>query len=266
MSSLKRTPPQTVNNSSNKRFRKDEVSADITLDDAVKLLMSQFSETKVMIDELRTDINKKIEAVKTELENKLDLVSQDINTLKSECAAKFESTDVAVNSLNERVDTMSQSIHNMQNRSELIFSCIPFMSGENLNAYFNAICKQLGFGDDSSPLVDIRRMKSKVLKDGSESLIMVQFALRNDRDDFYSAYLRTRDLSLRHLGLDSDCRVYVNENLTIDARKIKVAALKLKKADKLASVYTKQGVVYVRKTVGSLPFAVNFEEDLVQFS
>lgn len=265
MSSLKRTPP-TVNTPSNKRLRKDEVSADITLDDAVKLLMSQFSETKVMIDELRTDINNKIEAVKTELESKLDLVSQDINMLKSECATKFENNDVAVSSLNERVDMMTHSIENLQNRSELIVSGIPFMSGENLNAYFNAICKQLGFCDDSNPLVDIRRMKSKALKDGTESLIVVQFALRSGRDDFYGAYLRTRNLNLRHLGLNSDRRVYINENLTVAARKIKVAALKLKKADKLASVYTKQGIVYVRKTTESLPLAVNSEEDLEKFS
>lgn len=231
------------------------------------MLMSQFRETKEMIDDFRKDVNNKIDAVKAELEGKLNLVSQEISSLKSECAAKFSSNDVAVCTLNERVDTLSHTIGNLQNVSDLIISGVPFMNGENLRELFNAMCKQLGFNDDLYPLVDIRRMKAKAaLKEGNECLIVVQFALKNSRDDFYNAYLRTRDLKLRHLGLDSDRRIYVNENLTVGARKVKVAALRLKKAGKLSTVYTKQGVVHVKPTAESRPTVVNSEKDLDQFS
>lgn len=129
------------------------------------------------------------------------------------------------------------------------------------------MCRQLGFDGDAYPAVDVRRMKARAtLKDGDECLIAIQFALRNSRDDFYNAYLRTRDLKLRHLGLKSDRRIYVNENLTVTARKVKVAALRLKKAGKLSSVYTKQGVVHVKSTAESHPVVVNSEKDLVLFS
>lgn len=266
MSNLQRTPTRT-GSATNKRLKRDEDDADISLESAVNMLMSQFRETKEMIDDFRKDVNNQINAVKVELQGQLNVVSQEISSLKSECAAKFSSSDVVLCTLNERVDQISHTVGNLQNRSELIISGVPFMTGENLHDLFNAMCKQLGFNDDAYPLVDIRRMKAKAaLKDGNECLIIVQFALRNSRDDFYNAYLRTRDLKLRHVGLESDRRIYVNENLSVAARKLKVAALRMKKAGKLSTVYTKQGVVYVKPTVESLPMVINSESDLDQFS
>lgn len=97
-------------------------------------------------------------------------------------------------------------------------------------------------------------------------LVVVEFSLKNDRDDFYSAYLRKRDLRLKHIGLDSDHRIYVNENLTVAARKLKVLALNLKRAGKLATVYTKRGVVHVKKTAEDSSVAIQREEDLSRFS
>lgn len=268
MSNLQRTPPRTVNNAPNKRLKRDEEGdTDITLNSAVNMLMSQFRETREMIDDFRKDINNKIDAVKTELEGKLNLVTQEIGSFKLECAAKFGSNDVALSTMHERVDQLSHTIGNLQNRSELIISGIPFSSEEKLSEFFVAMCRQLGFDGDAYPAVDVRRMKARAtLKDGDECLIAIQFALRNSRDDFYNAYLRTRDLKLRHLGLESDRRIYVNENLTVTARKVKVAALRLKKAGKLSSVYTKQGVVHVKSTAESHPVVVNSEKDLVLFS
>ncbi|XP_038106387.1 uncharacterized protein LOC119766078 [Culex quinquefasciatus] len=56
-------------------------------------------------------------------------------------------------------------------------------------------------------------MKLESLKNGDESLVVVEFALKSARDEVYSAYMRRCDLKLRHLGLNSDRRVYINENL-----------------------------------------------------
>lgn len=122
-------------------------------------MMGQFSETKTMIDELRSDINNKINAVKLELEGKLDVVSSDIHSLKAECAAKFQTNDAALNAINERVDQISQTVRNLGNRNELIIAGIPFMDGENLRAYFMVICAQPELGEALIPSIDIRRMK-----------------------------------------------------------------------------------------------------------
>lgn len=104
------------------------------------------------------------------------------------------------------------------------------------------------------------------MNDGDSSLVLVQFALKNQQDDFYSAYLRRRDLQLNHLGFDSTRRVYVNENLTAAARKLKTAAIRLKKAGKLASVYTKLGIIYIKPTTAAQPTIILSEEELNKFS
>lgn len=123
MSNLQKTPPRTVNNAPNKRLKRDEEGdTDITLNSAVNMLMSQFRETREMIDDFRKDINNKIDAVKTELEGKLNLVTQEIGSFKLERAAKFGSNDVALSTMHERVDQLSHTIGNLQNRSELIIS------------------------------------------------------------------------------------------------------------------------------------------------
>lgn len=173
MSSLQRTPPQTVNNASNKRLKRDDDDTDISLNSAMDMLLSQFRETKEMIDDFRKDINCKIDAVKTELEGRLSLMSQEICSIKSDCAARFSNNDVALCMLSERVDQLSYTVGNLENRSELIVSGIPFMNGENLRELFTAMCKQLGVDNDVYSAVDVRRMKTKdALRDGKDCLTL----------------------------------------------------------------------------------------------
>ena len=269
MSNLTRTPPAAghIKTTATKRPRSEnEMNVNTTntlsLDSAVQMLMNQFAETKAMIDDLRSDLHSKIETVKLELDNKLESVSQDIHTLRAECATKFSTHDSAMNTLNERVDRISSAVDKFENRNELIISGIPYMNGEDLCAYFRAICKQIDIGESAVPIVDVRRMKSRALKDGDESLVVVQFALKNACDNFYGAYLRRRNLQLNHIGVNSTRRIYVNENLAVSARKVKAAALRMKKAGKFSSVFTKHGTVYVKATMDGPTVAVHSEEQL----
>lgn len=260
MSNLSRTPPNAVSNTS-KRVREDQgwvadedSSEKLSLESAVAMLIAEFKQTNSKIDNLYD----KIDAVKSELAT----VSKDIQALKDDCGEKFRITDIALHSMNEKVSQLNQTVGNLENRNELTIRGIPFMRGEDLGAYFKSICKQLSQRETS---VHIRRTRSNQAE-GSEGVIVVEFALKNERDEFYSAYLRRHDLKLRHIGLDSDHRVYINENLTIAARKLKLLALELKRNGKLASVFTKQGVVNVRRSPNEPPVIVRTEEDLTQFS
>lgn len=119
--------------------------------------------------------------------------------------------------------------------------------------------------DTATLVVEARRLKSGS-KTNADGLIVAEFALKSTRDEFYSAYLQKRDLKLRHIGLDSDRRVYINESLTIEARKLKSAALHLKKSGKLSSVYTKHGVVYIKPAANGPTIEIQSERDLDKYS
>ncbi|KAL1403438.1 hypothetical protein pipiens_019360 [Culex pipiens pipiens] len=228
-----------------KRGRMGSEGEDVAakLDAAVRMFMQQFTETKTLINEMRTDINKRIETVKTDLEGKLEAVSKDITSLRTDCASKFQQSDAAADALNVRVDTVSHAIDNLERCDDLIVSGIPFVEGEDLPAMFKAMLRHIGLGESAPPSVDIRRLYPRSPSENNSSFIKIQFALRNARDDFYYAYLGKHDLKLCHLGIDSTRRVYVNESLTDAARKVRAAAIRLKKDGKLSSVFTKRGIV-----------------------
>lgn len=269
--STKRTPPNPNSGASttnlSKRVRSDddtdENSQALTLETVMKAINQQFAKTLARIEEINVNISGKIDTVKAELDGKLEAVLTDINTFKADCTAKLKFNEDALCDLNGRVNEISQDIGSLENRNELIVSGIPYLKDENLTTYFNAMWKHFGLHENHVPSVDLRRLRSSTQ---SEGLIVLQFALRNNRDDFYSSYLQKRDLKLCHLGIDSPRRIYVNENLTVAARKIKAAALRLKKAGKLSSVYTKLGTIMVKRTANQLPVAIHSEDHLDQFS
>ncbi|KAL9697664.1 hypothetical protein quinque_001105 [Culex quinquefasciatus] len=252
--STKRTPPinpatpsgSSNNSNQNKRYRSSSAGSvspgaspgPLTLEAVMKEINMQFTKTFDRID----TISNKIDTVKAELNEQLSSVSRDFNSFKAECADKFKFTDDAMCELESRIDGISQEIGGIENRNEA----------------------HLGLPENPAPLVDVRRLKTRTQGDG---LILLQFALRNNRDDFYSCYLRKRDLKLQHLGMNSNRRFYVNENLAVPARKIKKAALELKKSGKLSSVYSKKGIVHVKRTADQQPgTAVHSENQLQQYS
>lgn len=274
--STKRTPPNNPatpsgssnNSNQNKRYRSSSTGSvspgaspgPLTLEAVMKEINMQFTKTFDRID----TISNKIDTVKAELNEQLSSVSRDFNSFKAECADKFKFTDDAMCELESRIDGISQEIGGIENRNELIVSGVPHIPGENVAAYFKDMWKQVGLPENPAPLVDVRRLKTGTQGDG---LILLQFALRNNRDDFYSCYLRKRDLKLQHLGMNSTRRFYVNENLAVPARKIKKAALELKKSGKLSSVYSKKGIVHVKRTADQQPgTAVHSENQLQQYS
>lgn len=90
----------------------------------------------------------------------------------------------------------------------------------------------LGYGEQDQPLISVKRLARIPIAPGSTPPIALKFAFKFARDEFYSRYLRSRKLTLEHLGFNVNKRVYLNENLTELARKVKTHAVKLKKAGK----------------------------------
>lgn len=234
----------------------------MTLDIAVELVMAQFSEMKSMIETLRNDFNSKIDAIKSELQEKVDVLQAEVKILKTTCEAKFIKQDAEMNQLHHTMDQLNQNISAVENRKELIISGVPFTSNEDPNALFAMICRRLEFNAGDFRQASTRRIYARRMKDGDCSPLLVEFALKATRDEFYGTYLRRRDLKLRHLGIPSESRVFITENLTTTAREVKNAALSLKKTGKLASVLTKEGVVHVKRRVGDRPIAIYTVHDL----
>lgn len=221
-----------------------------------KQLLDKFSKLNTRIDTLENKLDGKLNTLKTDLDEKLSRVSDDIGAVKKSCEASIHQLQSFVNKVDEKVCFAEDAIDRKANSWELIVSGVPYMSNENLTKYFVDICLALGYDQTRIPSVDLRRLSKNALPDGSPCLLLIQFAFRNHRDDFFASYFRKRDLNLRLLGFNSDRRIFINENLTLNARKIKNAALTMKKEGKLSSVYSKAGIIYVKQREGSNPVAI----------
>lgn len=145
----------------------------------------------------------------------------------------------------------------LEKSNDLLISGLPYVVNENLHQLFRNIAASLAYADSDLPLVDLKRLMRPPITAGSSPPIVCQFAFRNAREEFYKRYLKTRNMTLRTVGFDSDQRVYVNESLTLQARAIRTEAIKMKKNGILLKVFTRSGIVYVQRREGSAAEPIN---------
>lgn len=230
----------------NKNDVLDSPSKDLSNNELAGLIKTQGKTTQEQINkmgyELREEINKGLDGIRgdlAEVNNKLTQVKEDVAENKEAIARSYLSND-------------------------LIISGVPYTMNENLHTYFELWCKVLGYTESSLPLVDLRRLSRSPLREGSNCYILVQFAISNQRNDFFAKYLRSRSLTLTQIGFQSDKRIYVNENLIPSTRKIKSKAVELKKEGKLSTVYCRGGIVHVKLPNSDQDRIVKSEEELLR--
>lgn len=236
----------TSSKSSNTKEVLDSPCKDLSNNDLAGLIKSQGRTTQEQINklgfELREEINKGLDSIRedlAEVNDKLLQVKEDVADNKEAIARSLLSND-------------------------LIISGVPYMLNENLSTYFQSWCKVLGYTDSSTPLVDLRRLSKSQPREGSNCFILVQFAISNQRNDFFAKYLRSTSLTLAQIGLQSDKRIYVNENLIPSARKVKSKAVEMKKEGKLASVFCRGGIVHIKLPGSDQDRIVKSEAELLR--
>lgn len=212
------------------------------------------------LESAKTEITKQINdgmlTVKTELKAELDTIR-----LQLEQSINEISTSVCQNK--ETIRSTTEALTRSFNVSDLIVSGVPYMRGENLLDYFATWCKSLGY--TNIPLVDARRLSKLPMTVGKKYLILLQFAITNQRGDFYNCYLRTRSLTLDLIGFKTKDRIYVNENLTASARIIKAKAVAARREGKLHAVFSRDGVIFVKKTATDVVRSIESEDQLGSF-
>lgn len=221
------------------------------------------------ISQLASSISKQLACTKREISQQL---YDEIHSLKTDIRTDLEqmrsSLEKSVAELNCSVDRNRENIllntdalSRSQLRNDLVISGVPFVREENLLEYFGKWCQTLGL-IHCLPNVDIRRLHKLAMVPGKSYMILVQFAITNQRNDFYLRYLKSRSLTLDQLGFSSKDRVFVNSNLTVPARAIKSKALLAKRNGELHSVTTRDGIVYVKKNSESESRRVGTEDEL----
>lgn len=253
------TAPKRLRSASISKSNGPSSASDMSVAELANLMKSQLESyrrsTKEDIKQLGQTLSSQIDKLKLDIAVDLEKLREDNKVTFNELTASIEETKVNTTHALERT-----------NRSnDLIVSGVPFVQGENLTSYYNAWCHSLGYDQNNFPLVDIRRLVKGVPAVGNVYIILLQFAITIQRNDFYAAYLRTRSLMLSDIGFAVKKRIYINENLGPATRTLRTKALQLKKDGIFSGVYSKNGIVHVKKTSNDREFAVTSENDLRLF-
>lgn len=212
----------------------------------VESLSDLWGKIQAMFAQSKTDIEDKIDSCKADLEKKIDGVEQKLSDLRLDCGTEINKIAGVVSDMQSDLDRTKRSVARLESSHELIVSGIPFTNDEDLLIIFQNIATTLAYTASTMPMVHVKRLSKLPISVGSTPPLLIQFALRNIRDEFYGRYLRERSLTLRHIGFSNDNRVYMNENLSQADREIRSQAVKLKRQGRIHQVYTRNGTVYVR--------------------
>lgn len=149
---------------------------------------------------------------------------------------------------------------------ELRVMGIPHMPNENLMLHFNNLCAGLQIsGPRCKSIFRVGGSKHQTVHPDSTIIMKMEspydknYLLRCIQD--YKK-INKCNLKLNILGFDSDVNFFINENLSPTNYKIFKNALKYKKVGRLASVFTRRGIVNIKVSAGVDPTPVISESEL----
>lgn len=240
----------SIDGNANKRLR-DETGSPLA-DDSVNNIADLWNRIQRMFADSNSKIEAMIESSHTKLENRIIAVESQLSALRTECTGSINQLALTVTEVQCEVQTNSLRVDHLERANDLIISGVPYTTNENLKQTFSILATRLEYQNCNLPMVDLKRLAKLPITSGATPPILCQFAFKNSRNEFYHRYLKTRNLTLRLLGFESDQRIYCNENLTQQARVIRTEAIKMKKRGSLTKVYTRNGVTFVQPADGTV--------------
>lgn len=204
------------------------------------------------------------ESMQTKLTNLGDELRVELRTGLEGIKEDLTKANARMNQISDTVNINTSSIARSLLSNDLIVSGVPVVLDEDLSRFYLSWCQLLGYEKGAYPLADLKRLARPPLREGSACLILIQFAITNQRNDFYGRYMQLRTLTLSQIGFDSDQRIYINENLIPADRKLKIKAVELKRAGKLSAVYSRGGVIHVKLPDSDQHRPVNSEQELLK--
>lgn len=140
---------------------------------------------------------------------------------------------------------------------------VPESEGESTVNIVQKIAKNVGVTVKTEDIDFAHRIQPFRSSGGKPRSIVVRFRQRHVKDALYASARKSRDLTTVSLGMGGDSkRVYVNEHLTLNNKKLlQICKAKAKECN-VRFVWTKNCRIYTRKNEKSPPVLVLSESDL----
>lgn len=232
-------------------------------------ICEQLSKSEKRIIERVEQSLKRVEESFEEFKIELSDVKRDLNEVK-ERVVELETVAGDVISLRKEIDYLKKVVDKQENAtvaSDIRINGVPMYENENINGIFNTLCDTIGI--NRLPVKSIFRLKKT--KTGGTNLtdpaIIVRFDTPFERNFLLKAisnFLRIRkgQLLLSDVGFDSNQPFNVKENLTQRNFLLYIEAVRLWRDNKLESVYSRRGIVYVKVNRADEPSRIDSFDDI----
>lgn len=231
---------------------------------SAKMSTKEFEELKNLITMSSNAIEKKIDDSQGSLEQKITDLSAKVNTEVLSLRNSVDSfkekigEDIVIirNQITEqsfRIDNTEDDIQRIKLAADLRLTGFPARENENLIDLFCAIESEIGCEGFVNTNPFLERVHMRNITTGqfiASSTVIIHFASVRHKQVFYSHYLNAMPLKAEKFGFPKDKKLIIGENLTKKNAQIFKQAILLKKNNKLAQVFSEDGLVKVKVARG----------------
>lgn len=191
-----------------------------------------------------------------------DNLKADILKLSTNINEKFANINKEVELVQQRCDVLEDLSSRQDRRKELIVRNVPVLKDESVATIINTVCSVIGFQSPYGAPVAFRlrgnmetakatrttRSQSDKVKEKTVQYppIILKFATEWDSKVFMDRYYRKASLRLSDVGIRSEDRIYISENLTPASYAIFRLARDMKRTGAIIKTRVQDGIVAVQ--------------------
>ncbi|KAF6205716.1 hypothetical protein GE061_019889 [Apolygus lucorum] len=260
--------------------RLDQATSDT---DKFKVLLESIEEIKEDMKRSNQTLRKDIEVQAgelSEIKEQLQKYSDHID----ENTAKLVNLDKTVDTLVKKIDDMndvqkrvdkqivvlSDRINEIQQQSlgnVVEISGYPQLPDENIMQMIIKLGDVVGYPISEHMISDCYRIRQH-RSDTRPGLLIVAFVRKIDKKGFYSAAWSKKDLNIRDVGiiLGEPARIYVNNSLTPQNRKLLHACKEYKRTNSYKFMWVRDGRMFLKKDENSPRVNITSQEVLLRLA
>jgi len=237
---------------------------------------------ETILEKKLSPLHDEISSLKVQL-NEVKSFLEEANTKYEEVISKYEQFEIDKKNLLTENATLKKSIHEMDQqikqlqiesndvrqytrRDCLELQGIPYNKDEDTDA----IVKNVGdlmevYLGDNDISISHRLPTGKGYK-GTRNAppLIVKFTRRSTKEKFYKARTKLKDCTTQDIQYSDTNKIFINECLTEQNKKLFHDCLKFKKERKRSSIWTSNGKVYLRRDITSKALRINSKDDLTK--
>lgn len=201
--------------------------------------------------------------ISNEFKTEIDALKSAMDSFQTDISNRVSCFETELDDHNKRLTNNEDDIDRVTLLSQLRITGYPYKDDENLNDLFTTIANEIGYSMiEPSKVPMLRRLPftKNGITSGSNTILMY-FVAQHYKDNFYSLYLHRAPLKPESLGMPSNMRIIIGENLTKRNAALFSFCNAMKRENKLAQAYTSNGLIYVKFQRGRQEKAYNIRHE-----